>query len=457
MTVPRNELDAILYVISRFPNGASLGEICKALTLPISRRNIQHRLKLLVRKGELATEGTTSARLYRLPFQEKKGGNGSAEMQTVAGIPLSDASLEIQRRITQPIQARMPVGYNRKFLDHYRPNETYYLSETTRRRLMELGKTDGDRPAGTYARQILSRLLIDLSWNSSRLEGNTYSLLETERLIKLCEVVESKDLKEARMILNHKDAIEFLVDSAPNIGINRHTILNLHALLSNDLLGDLEACGRLRSIGVGIGRSVYQPLFIPRLIEECFDQILDSAHAIKDPFEQAFFLMVHLPYLQPFEDVNKRVSRLAANIPLIQKNLSPLSFIDVPQDLYVNGLLGVYELNRVDLLRDVFEYAYERSAVRYAARQRELAAPDPLKMRYRGAISELIANIVRSCMNKTSAIASIRTYAKDAVPLKDQMRFIEVVEKDIMSLHEGNFSRHRISPSEYKAWKEKWV
>src|ERR1700739_5081638 len=100
------------------------------------------------------------------------------------------------------------------------------------------------------------------------------------------------------------------------------------------------------------------PLEVPQLIEENFDQILATAAAITDPFEQAFFVMVQIPYLQPFDDVNKRVSRLAANIPFIKGNLSPLSFIDVPRALYMEALLGVYELNKIDLLRGVFIWAY---------------------------------------------------------------------------------------------------
>ena len=95
--------------------------------------------------------------------------------------------------------------------------------------------------------------------------------------------------------------------------------------------------------------------------------ILDKAGAIADPFEQAFFVMVHIPYLQPFIDVNKRVSRPGANIPLIRHNLCPLSFIDVPERAYVEGTLGVYELTNIDLLRDVFVWAYERSCQRYIA------------------------------------------------------------------------------------------
>lgn len=128
------------------------------------------------------------------------------------------------------------------------------------------------------------------------------------------------------MILNHKAAIELLLDDTVDIGFNRYTICNLHALLSDHLLADQGAGGRLRSKPVGVTGTLFHPLGVPQMIEECFDVLLGKAASIADPFEQAFFVMVQLPYLQPFVDVNKRVSRLAANIPLIRMNICPLSF-----------------------------------------------------------------------------------------------------------------------------------
>jgi Fic family protein len=116
-------------------------------------------------------------------------------------------------------------------------------------------------------------------------------------------------------------------------------------------------------MGVGIGKSTFHPLELPQVIEECFNELLNTATAIQYPFEQAFFAMVQLPYLQPFDDVNKRVSRLSANIPFIKSNLSPLSFIDVPRSLYIDALLAVYELNKVDLLKDVFLWGANTSAI----------------------------------------------------------------------------------------------
>ena len=260
-----------------------------------------------------------------------------------------------QRYLSSPLDQRPPVGYRRAFLDDYRPSAGY-LSQDELDALSKAGQMAAvPAPAGTYARRILDRMLIDLSWNSSRLEGNTYSLLDTKRLIEFGAEGRHRDAGETQMILNHKRAIEFLVDSVDELDLDRRTILNLHALLADNLLSDPSAPGRLRSHPVGVGASAYRPLDIPALIDETFDRVLETARAIEQPLEQALFCLVQLPYLQAFDDVNKRVSRLAANIPLIKHNLSPLSFTDVPREHYTDALLLIYEQNEVGLMKALFQ------------------------------------------------------------------------------------------------------
>ncbi|HEX9503496.1 MAG TPA: Fic family protein [Patescibacteria group bacterium] len=433
--------------------GATLEEIQSTIKVEIPHRTLQRRLEYLRNAGAVTSSGDTRSTRYYLatsPIKvEETGTNGSV-------LPLSEEGQHILSLVYLPEQQRTPVGYNREFLELYQPNITNYLSVEKTDQLLRWGQTPGrNQTAGTYAKEILQRLLIDLSFNSSRLEGNTYSLLDTERLIRLGEEAENKSALEAQMILNHKDAIEFLVQSAEEIGINRYTILNLHALLANNLLPDPAAPGRLRTHEIGIGRSVYTPLAIPQLIEEMFELMLSKARQILNPFEQAFFLMVHLPYLQPFEDVNKRVSRLAANIPLNSHNLIPLSFVDVPDDLYIRGMLAVYELNRVELLRDVFVWAYERSSARYATVRQSIGEPDVFRMKYRQAMRELITAVVSSAMNQVAAGTFINHRAA-SIPEKEREKFIEYVETELLSLHEGNFARYYISPSEFVRWKEAW-
>lgn len=460
--IPETELDAIVAVVAAQPEAVPVSVVLGALPAELEKRTLQRRLALLLQQKRLIAEGEGKGRRYRAPLAFTGAGARIADNETLEArgevyVPLSPEGEDIRRAVRAPIQNRQPVGYRREFLDDYQSNVTYYLPAETRQRLREIGRPpDGERPAGTYARTIYSRLLIDLSWNSSRLEGNTYSLLETERLLDLGEAAEGKNALEAQMILNHKAAIELLVDQAEEIGFNHYTVLNLHALLAENLLADPQAGGRLRRIPVGVSGTVYHPLEVPQRIEECFGLILETASAIADPFEQAFFALVHLAYLQAFEDVNKRVSRLAANIPLIRGNLCPLSFVDVPERAYVEGVLGVYELNRVELLRDVFVWAYERSSARYSAVRQSLGEPDPFRLRYRTLIAEVVADVVRAGMDRKDAAARVRRSAAEQVPPGDQNRFVEVVETEVMSLHEGNIARYRLRPAEYRAWRESW-
>ena len=185
--------------------------------------------------------------------------------------------------------------------------------------------------------------------------------------------------------------------------------------------------------------------------------MLEKATAINNPFEQAFFAMVHLPYLQPFEDVNKRVSRLSANISLIRDNLCPLSFVDVPEQAYIDGLMGVYELNRIELLRDVFVWAYERSCTRYSAVRSSLGEPDPFRLRHRTVIFDVVNNVVRGVMNKKMAVSFIKQHAIEKIELKERERFVEVVETELINLHDGNIARYRLRPTEYETWKITWT
>ena len=456
------ELDEIEGVVRARP-GVSSAEIAEALAERIPQRTLQYRLKRLVDDGRLVREGGDKAARYRTPEEGAPAAAPEAEVAVAAAaeaaVTVSREGEEIRANVRRPVGARTPVGYNRNFLELL-PSRRDVLSCTAdeRARLAEIGASHAraDQPAGTYARQILNRLLIDLSWNSSRLEGNTYSLLDTKRLIEFGQEAEGRDALEAQMILNHKDAVEFLVGNAADIGFNRYTILNLHAILANNLLADERAAGRLRHIGVGIDGSVYHPPETPQLVEECFDQLLATAAAIADPFEQSFFVMVQLPYLQPFDDVNKRVSRMAANIPFIRANLSPLSFTDVPQDLYAHAMLGVYELNRIELLRDVFIWSYERSAARYAAVRQSLGEPDPFRLRHRDALRAVVAEVVQGRMDRKTAAAHIASWAAAHVEEGDRETFREIAESELLGLHEGNFARYAIRPAEFTAWREAW-
>jgi len=191
-------------------------------------------------------------------------------------------------QIRQPLIKRDPCSYNADWLDAYQPDQTYYLSLEQRQRLHQQGKPLIDNlPAGTYARKIFNHLLINLSYNSARLEGNTYTLADTEKLLLEGKTAANKLDMETVMLLNHKEAIRFLVD-----GINRMDVDNirsLHYLLADGLIQPEEA-GQIRETGVRI--STYIPLEGKQRLTTQFNRMVSKALQIQEPYEQSFFLLV---------------------------------------------------------------------------------------------------------------------------------------------------------------------
>lgn len=460
--------DFILRLLSQEPE-VSVRSVARAKGIShldeTQRRAIRRALSSLENRNLIISKGSGPARAYVLAEQRSEP-RKSAESIDVAespveesvsfkGMELSPESKILLDYVSQDMAERMPVGYDQEFLRYYEPNRTFYLSLDQRERLRAIGRAEAvERPAGTYARNILDRLLIDLSWNSSRLEGNTYSLLETKRLIELGETATGKDASEAQMILNHKAAIEYIVESVQDDRITSHTIYSVHALLSQNLLGDPGASGRVRTIRVGVGGTTYVPLENPQVLQECFDLFVEKVGSIVDPFEQSLFSIVHLSYLQAFEDVNKRTARLIANIPLIRENLKPLSFTEVNKAAYISALLGVYERNDISLIRDLYLWAYNRSSRAYTAIQQSLGEPNLLKLRYREAVQAIVRSIIVEKVPGSVVVEKIRDLIEENnIPEADRPALFNLIETEIVSLHDGSVARFKVRPSEFEAWK----
>ena len=429
----------------------------------IARRTAQRLIQQMVSAGQIRAQGEGRARRY---FPVLVVGSPMDDAVDTAGlrpeavdrfpsfIAVSADSTDILAYIDQPHAARTPVGYQAEFLQSYQPNQTYYLSEPLRRQLHQIGRTSATTlAAGTYSRAILNRLLIDLSWASSHLEGNTYSRLDTRELIEHGQAARGKAAIETQMILNHKTAIELLVDNIENASFNRYTLMNLHSALAENLLPNPADEGRIRQHVVDISKSAYRPLSVPQQINEFFDLLLNKANQISDPFEQSFFMMVHLPYLQPFADMNKRTSRLAANLPLFRMNLCPLTFLDVPEHAYSRAILGVYEMTRVELLRDLYVWAYQRSAQEYLAIKQELAEPDPLRLAWRDLIKQTIHAVVSQ--PDADPLTLIQQTVRQHVPDAEQGNVQALMVQELGRLHEGVLARYGLRPSELRRWQER--
>jgi fido (protein-threonine AMPylation protein) len=253
------------------------------------------------------------------------------------------------------------------------------------------------------------------------------------------------------MILNHKTAIELLVADIDSADFNRYTLMNLHSALAENLLPNPGDEGRLRQHAVDIGKSVYRPLSVPQQIEDALDELLAKAQQIRDPFEQSFFMMVHLPYLQPFSDINKRTSRLAANLPLFRANLCPLTFLDVPEQAYSRAMLGVYEMTRVELLRDLYVWAYERATQEYLAIKQDLTEPDPLRLAWRDLVKHTIREVITH--PELDPFGTIRQSVIARVSEHERPQVQALIVEELRRMHEGVLARYGLRPSDYTAWK----
>ena len=413
---------AVLDYIAAHP-GAGREHVRRNVAPQVSSPTVWRALKRLVDDGRLEVFG-----------------KGRATGYSLAG------SAVVRAHLQTPYNRRRLAVYRKEFVDRYVPDKSFYLGKDDRQRLHEVGRPIRPaRPAGTFARRILERLLVDLSWASSRMEGNTYDILQTERLIRFGEEAAGKDRKEAVMILNHKEAIQFVVDHLAEISINRLDLFGIHALLADGLLVDPAMAGRLRRMPVGISSSSYLPLDDRFAIEEEFGVLVEKAAAITDPFEQSFFLLVHIPYLQAFEDINKRTSRIASNIPLLKADLAPMSFLTMDDGAYIDGLIGIYELNNVSLLREVYVDAYLASAENYRVLRAELESPEKAALAYRDFVRDAVRRSVLEW--KDYRPDDTRTMAADAgIPEADREQVVNYVGNELRGLHEGNAIRYRLRP-----------
>ena len=451
--INKKEEKYIVEIINAAEGGLGGREINNALKLRMRRRapserTVRRILDALIKKGAISRTGKNRYAKY----QRVEAPVSGTKDDDKPVIPVSDEGKSIQEYVRRPVQGRTPVGYDPEFLEDYIPNYTYYLPERTRQDLFHIGEIkEANLPEGsTYAPETVNRLLVDLSWASSRMEGNTYEQLEAKKLIEDGVIASDKDQLEADMILNHKEAINMLLESAQDIDYNMYTFLSLHQLLSDNLLGDQEDCGRLRKKIVEISGSVYRPLGVPQQVEDFFRMFLNKARDIEDPFEQSFFTMVHLPHLQPFTDVNKRTARLGANIPLIRNKLCPLSFIDVPDKEYIEGNLGVYELNDYRLLQDVYVWAYERSCREYNLLRRQIATRDPYRTKYKNLIFSVTGQIIRDKLEPTGAC--ILGLVQGRIDSADTDRFIHMVKEELRTRTEIGLIRYGVSKEQFAAW-----
>lgn len=200
-------------------------------------------------------------------------------------------------------------------------------------------------------RKEMERLGVDLSWKSSQIEGNTYSLLETERLLKDKQTASGKTKEEAIMLLNHKDALDFVLDIPDYLKeLSVHRIEDIHSILTKEL----EVDRNIRHRRVGITGTNYRPLDNEFQIREALEDTCTLVNGKDNVFEKALLTLVLLSYIQAFVDGNKRTARITSNAVLIANGYCPISFRTVDSIDYKKAMLMFYEQNNIAAFKKIF-------------------------------------------------------------------------------------------------------
>ncbi|MBI2426458.1 MAG: Fic family protein [Candidatus Kerfeldbacteria bacterium] len=315
----------------------------------LSLVTIKRTLSQMVKLGFLASEGAGPSTKYRVSVK----GRLEADIDAHRYCAIEPDQRYGMRHYNGELVPGLPSDL---FFDH----ELRTLDEATR----EYRRRTTDLPQAIQKKE-LERLVIELSWKSSRIEGNTYTLLDTERLILEHKEAPGHAPEEAQMILNHKDAFAFVhANRAVFKTLTRANLDHLHSLLVKNL-----GVGRgFRKRPMGVLGSIYQPLDNIHQINDAVDDLVHAVAKMKTPYAKALVALIGISYIQPFEDGNKRTSRLMANALLMAHGRAPLSYRSVDENEYREAMLVFYELNSLIPLKNIFIAQYDFAARNYAVK-----------------------------------------------------------------------------------------
>ena len=342
-----NETRDILQYLHYHPL-SSRGDITAGTAFKGSDATLKRMIAAGIKAGDIVAEGKARATRYRL----------SPQAQLLMPLNLDTYfALEVDERQVQS-------SYNFELINGLLAETRLFsdkdqvhldaLQEEFRQHISEL--TDNEY------RKEMERLGIDLSWKSSQIEGNTYTLLETERLLRESKTAEGKSKEEAVMLLNHKDALSFVLDNPDYLKeLTVSHIEDIHQLLTKDLSIDKG----LRRHRVGITGTNYHPLDNEFQIREAMREACELINSKSNIFEKALLTLVLLSYIQPFSDGNKRTARITSNAILIANDYCPLSFRSVDSIDYKKAMLIFYEQNSLYAFKQIFMEQFEFAVKEY--------------------------------------------------------------------------------------------
>jgi len=308
---------------------------------------IKRALTIMVKKGLLMRKGFGRATLYRVTslgrifFEVDARTYIAIEPDKRYG--LKSYNFELLKALSREIFTNSELKSLGQMTDDYK-KKTKELSPTIHKKELE-------------------RLIIELSWKSSRIEGNTYTLLDTEKLILENRLAQGKTKEETQMILNHKNAFSFARENKNLFkGLTKANLGQMHSLL----VQGLNVSNGLRKHPIGVSGSIYRPLDNIYQITEAIEDLCSSVNKMKSIYTKSIIALLGISYIQPFEDGNKRTSRLMADALLLAYGLVPLSYRSVDEKEYRDAVLVFYELNSLIPFKKIFIEQYEFAARNYA-------------------------------------------------------------------------------------------
>ena len=316
---------------------ANRAEIMVGLTKAPSDSTMKRLLSAAVKEGNIETAGRGPATKYKLTPQAH------------VTMPLDLATYFDKDIDEREVQESFNFDLIRDVLpkvEIFTKEELEVLNDAQ----MEFEKNTEGMTELEYRKE-MERLGVDLSWKSSQIEGNTYSLLETERLLKDKQTASGKTKEEAIMLLNHKDALDFVLDVPDYLKeLSVHRIEDIHSILTKEL----EVDRNIRHRRVGITGTNYRPLDNEFQIREALEDTCTLVNGKDNVFEKAFLTLVLLSYIQAFVDGNKRTARITSNAVLIANGYCPISFRTVDSIDYKKALLMFYEQNNIAAFKKIF-------------------------------------------------------------------------------------------------------
>jgi len=306
--------------------------------------------------------------LVKYKYLKRKGkGRSTVYCKTIYGMLFSPVDV-FKYNATEPDQRKGYSNFNFSLfeefpLDIFSDEEKKIFDIATikyRKKIKEISSTIRSKE--------LERFIIELSWKSSKIEGNTYTLLDTERLLREGIKAEGHSQNETNMILNHKKAFSFILDNLDNLkkkGITINFIEKVHELI-------VEGLGVSRGIRnglVGVVGTKYKPLDNKYQIREALKSLLEIINKMNTAYGKALVFLICFSYIQPFEDGNKRTARMLSNALLLLENCAPLSYRSVNENYYKESILVFYEVNSLIPIKKIFIEQYLFSAENYLVKK----------------------------------------------------------------------------------------